>query len=74
MKIRELQAHIKEFDHDPEQKHHYFLKLIEEVVNCLSRLGKALQVSRQKTQLKEQSRKSSMTHSIIFVRWPMFMR
>nr|WP_224727050.1 MazG nucleotide pyrophosphohydrolase domain-containing protein [Vibrio campbellii] len=21
----------KEFDHDPEQKHHYFLKLIEEV-------------------------------------------
>ncbi|CAH1574536.1 MazG nucleotide pyrophosphohydrolase domain-containing protein [Vibrio rotiferianus] len=31
MKIRELQAHIKEFDHDPEQKHHYFLKLIEEV-------------------------------------------
>ena len=31
MDIRQLQAHIKEFDHDPEQKHHYFLKLIEEV-------------------------------------------
>ncbi|CAE6911223.1 MULTISPECIES: hypothetical protein [Vibrio] len=31
MDIRQLQAHIKEFDHDPEQKQHYFLKLIEEV-------------------------------------------
>ena len=41
MKIRELQAHIKEFDHDPEQKHHYFLKLIEEV--AITVMNKALQ-------------------------------
>lgn len=31
MKLSELQTHIKEFDHAPEQPDHYFLKLIEEV-------------------------------------------
>lgn len=31
MKLSELQSHIKEFDHAPEQPDHYFLKLIEEV-------------------------------------------
>ncbi|UTV30539.1 MazG nucleotide pyrophosphohydrolase domain-containing protein [Photobacterium atrarenae] len=31
MKISELQAHIQSFDYAPEQSHHYFLKLIEEV-------------------------------------------
>jgi len=29
--LRELQAYIRKTDHDPEQKHHYFYKLIEEV-------------------------------------------
>jgi NTP pyrophosphatase (non-canonical NTP hydrolase) len=31
MKLSELQAHIKGFDHAPELPEHYFLKLIEEV-------------------------------------------
>ncbi|MCE2596701.1 nucleotide pyrophosphohydrolase [Motilimonas cestriensis] len=31
MKLSQLQAHIKAFDHAPEQSEHYFLKLIEEV-------------------------------------------
>lgn len=31
MKLSELQKHIKEFDHAPDQPEHYFLKLIEEV-------------------------------------------
>ncbi|KJY79673.1 MazG nucleotide pyrophosphohydrolase domain-containing protein [Vibrio nigripulchritudo] len=31
MKLSELQAHIKKFDHKPELADKYFLKLIEEV-------------------------------------------
>ena len=31
MKLSELQNHIKNFDHAPDQAEHYFLKLIEEV-------------------------------------------
>ncbi len=31
MKLSELQNHIKEFDHAPEQSMHYILKLMEEV-------------------------------------------
>lgn len=44
--IRELQDYIKNFDHQPEKKNDYFLKLVEEVGELADVLRKGKRLSR----------------------------